>query len=542
MQNKDDFWNLDKILPKKAPHAEVQKSVECVQVDSNSPPSQSGVDIRVLISAINEKRGINSLESAVVKERDYSHFQNSNVVNFAYVGSFNNSFTYENRIREHALSLYNKKGIPDAPFSEYFSFTPTFYELSREQLNYYLSWREEVRNSVFKKTSPSYALLLVTEIINLSDLSSPKDSLDLLLKLWKNCLSDDKRYDKIMADLIFDFCLVHDLEISYEELQPVLYSISAPVTSILFSLFVFDFLLVSKKDLQEDDLRFLFEKILCYNYRTGKHYKENAEFQALIDNNFYSILKQFFSQFPLYIEEIFEKHKKRSSPIKTVRPAFISINTSSKIKKNLVFEYYLYDKTDIELDVLLNVAKHVENKFRALSGIKARLAAGTLPVESKKELDRIFSSRFSSFTRSDEIRLPQPERHKIAVDTNAAKNIEAESWETTRKLVDGVEIFFDEEDEKDVSFNTQDTNDSDFSSLYSLLNSDETNVLCALIEKNIPKAEAFCLDIGTFLDSMIISINEKSTDTIGDVIVDPATKDIYEEYLQDIYALFSKEK
>ena len=538
MQDKDNFWNLDKILPPKK-KISTPPQVNCEEVSTLSPSQSSGVDIRVLISALNEKRGVNSFEDAIVKEKDYSHFKNSNVINFAYVGAFNNSFTYENKIRDHALSLYNKKADTEPQFCEYFSFTPTFYELSHNQLVYYIYLRENIRRGSFIKATPSYILLFATEIINLPDKIPPDKGLSLLITLWEKYLITEKRYSKTMSDLIFDYSLVHDLPIPYERLSNILIHNASPVSTMLSNLFVFDYLLISKKDLTENDYAFLFEKTLFHNFRLSKHYKENTEFSKLIDEYFYPIISEFFKSFPEYLDEIFIKHKKRSAPIKTVRPAYVAFNTSSAVKKNLVFEYYQYEKTDIELDVLVTVAKHVENKFRAMCAIRARLSANALPLEAKNVLNKIFAQKFQNVCKYADSPALTPAPHTISVDLKKAKHIENASWETTEKLIEGVEIFYDDEDKDFSNVEYVDAYGDDASLT---LDKIEKDVLSLIVKKDIRKAHETATQNGMFLDGVILTINEKFQDFLGDIVIDPQAKQIYPEYENEAYSALNKEK
>ncbi len=544
MTEKDDFWNLERILPRKKIHVHNKnENVECIDVSTSTPNDAkvSGVDIRMLISAVNEKCGVNSLENAIVKESEYPHFRNSNVITSAFVGKYNNTMVYENKIRSHAISLYHNAGQDDVPFVEYFSFTPAFYELSSEQLNYYLSWRRRAREGIFQKTSASYVFLYVTEIVNLPDKISPEDGLITLIVLWDECLSNEKRYDKAMADVIFDYAVIHGLKIPFILLEPIFLKTLTPFSSILSSLFVYDYLLVSKKELGENELKFLYEKELGFSFRTGKHYRSNPFFKDLLDTYFYSVLQVFFKNSPAYISEIFSKHEKRSSPIKVVRPAFLSINTSVEIKKNLLYDYYVYDKNDVELDHLINLAKHIENRFRALSSIRARLSVSPLPDESKRLIDTIISKLLPSVSNGEPIRQTLHEAKKVTLDVNRAKFIEEESWQTTKKLTDGIEIFYDDEDVEECE-HEEVSELSGFELLFSQLDLHEKKILSLLAEKNINKAETSCRENGTFLDSEISRINELSSDSVGDVIIDISTKEIFDEYVDEVTMLLSKEK
>ena len=251
MKDKDDFWNIDRILPKGNSVPNKPTRVVTTEISTGSAHI-SGVDVRMLFSVVNEKRSVNSLESSIAKECDYEYFNDSRVISYAYVGKYSNVLSYDNRIRMYALRYFDKSGNENAEFVEYFSFKPNFSELSAPQLEYYLSWRSCVRRKLFFKTSPSYVLLLVTEIVNLPDKILPKEGIDLIISLFLNCLEDASKFERIISDILFEYCVVHNIPIPYEKIAPIIYTFKNPITNIIGSLFVFDHLLVGKNNFSEE--------------------------------------------------------------------------------------------------------------------------------------------------------------------------------------------------------------------------------------------------------------------------------------------------
>ena len=233
MDNKDDFWNIDRILPKKKSFNEQRVEPASVDVSENGACDfSSGVDISTLFSMVNEKKGINSIESAIIKERDYSHFKKSNVIIYAYVGLFNSGFSYENNFRQQALLYFDAEPECDKNYAEFFSFKPTYSELSYEQMNCYLNWRKDARAGVFNRISDSYILLYLSEIVNLPDKIQPQDGLLLIISVWENCLENKSSLDKVISDTVFEYCLVHDLPVPYERLEAVMHKSIKKTTNI----------------------------------------------------------------------------------------------------------------------------------------------------------------------------------------------------------------------------------------------------------------------------------------------------------------------
>lgn len=540
MKEKDDFWNIERIMPQKKPSAHNSDNVKCADVLSRTEPSFSkGADIATLISSVNENRGMNSFESAIVKEKDYSHFANSNVMCFAYTGTYNSFMVYENKIRSHALSLYGKKSLEDAPFVDYFSFMPCFSELSQKQLDYYLYWREKVKLRERVCASPSYAFLYITEIVNLPDKICPDAAIHDIIYVWKEYLSYDKKYFKLMSDIVFEYCIVHDLPIPFEELKDLFYSIEIPTQSLLLTLFIYDYLVTFSKEHSQKDIEFIFKNTLSYTFQSGKHYSSNAQFKDLTDKYFYKILTDFINEKPEFFEQIFDKHRKRSSPIKTVKPAYLSLHTSLEIKKNLVFEYYVFDKNDVELQHLINVAKLIENKFRTLCSIRARLSVTPPESDVKTLIDSLFSPLFNRFDPKALSYVPKKPK-KVCVDIKNAHSIELASWDATRQLTQGIDVF--EEEEAVVTPTVLSNDNSDVSDFIRLLNDTELYVFTSVFKKSLDAAKKFCFEKGLFFDSVVSDINEKASDVFGDVLIDVESKEIYSEYYDDVSSYFYKEK
>jgi len=534
MNDKDDFWTLDRILPKKTVINRNPSRVDTVDVKVKSHGSSAGVDIRALFSAVNEKKGNNSLASAIEKESDYTHFTNSRIMNYAYSGFYNDALSYPNNARSLALSHFDRKPLADAQAVDYFSFKPSFSDLNLAQLEYYIYWRNEVYNGNIIKCSPSYAMLLVSEIINLPDLIPPEKGIGIIIDLWEKAFDDKTRYDRMLSDTVFEYCIIHDLPIPFERLRGVLNSSKAPVSQVLGLLYVIDHLLLKPTDFSSDDLAFIFENCLSYSFKQGKHYSENDKFREMLDLEYYSVLAKFFKAFPDCISKIFDDHEKRTSPIKIIKPAFLNINVSSDIKRNIVFEYYSFDKGDVEFQQLVNLAKHLENRFRSECGIRARLAVSALPPEFKSALD----NAMSNVTTPDESKKDNKEapliQKKVEIDVGKAIQIEELSWDTTKMLTEGIEVFVPDPSEEDgIPENIDEC---------SRLSEVELNVLRALIGNSLSEAEAVCRASGQFLDSVAASINEKLFDDFDDIVIDISTKCIFDEYISDVCEMFFKEK
>ena len=521
-------WNIDRILPKNKTVVSNLTSVDTVSVSTSSSTHESGVDVKALFNSVNAQRGINSVEDSIIKEKDYSHFEGSRVISYAYVGKYSNLMTYDNRIRSHALATFMAKPTYNARFVEYFSYNPSFTELSSAQLDWYLRWREDVRSGIYAKTGVSYVLLYVCEIINLPDKILPKLGVEHMITVWENCTEQNTRYDRLISDIILEYCIVHDIPIPYSRIGGIITRLLNPMSTVLGSLYLFDYLLAERRELSVDELRFLFEKNLGYSYSASKHYSTNDKLHNLLDTYFYRVLNAFIKADPSCINDIFTRHEARTSAVKIIRPTFLLVNASPEVKKNIVFEYFSFEKTDTELLYLHNIAKHIENRFRSECGIRARLTVSVISDSSKAIIDSIFKKLFKN-NIAEEFEVPRNYVKKtVCIDVSKAEKIEESSWETTKMLVEGVEAF--DEDE----FCEESVSDDSSSPL----NDIEKAVLRCLIDNNPREAESICSDIGVFLEGVVATVNEKLMDYFGDTVIDASTSTVYEDYADELLQLF----
>ncbi len=536
MSEKDDFWNIGRIVPNKKIQHGMIPEVKPVDVVSDSAFVPCDVDLQSLFGALKDNKSLNTVESAIVKEKEYEHFEKSNVIIMAYVGEYNNLMQYQNKIRSYALDYFSKEVEFTPPYADYFSYKPSFDELSFEQLNYYIYWRNNVKKGIFEKVSDSYILLFITEIVNLPDRFSSEYGIQLICDLWINC-SQTSNIDKIVSDIIFEYCVVHNIPVPYKKLEAKLQIANLPSSHILLVLFAFDYVLAQKSELTNCDVEFVLKNLLNYSFISNKHYKENSDFRNLTDLHFYDVFRTFLNSNPSYISDLLQKRKSRTAPTKVIKPAFLYINTSLEIKRNIVYEYYPFEKNDIDFDRLLNIAKYTENKFRVASSVKAKLAVSQISLEDKSKIDDILNTvLFSKNKYGTEKRVV---KNKILkVDIEKAKNIELSSWQTTKMLTEGIDTFSDDTD--DVVLLSEDFSDSGENS--GKLGDFEIYIINCLINSQYEKAVSECSSKGVFFDSVMTAINEKMFDVFDDTVLDLQNGRVYDEYLDDVKIYISRSK
>ena len=115
--------------------------------------------------------------------------------------SWPTKYTFYERFRVDAEKYYNLKREETAPV-KYFSYMPSYIQMSMRQREWYFYWRDCVRNKKYIPTDSSYILLYVYEIINLSDIVPAKKGLELICDIWENYRKSYTKLDKFLAEWV----------------------------------------------------------------------------------------------------------------------------------------------------------------------------------------------------------------------------------------------------------------------------------------------------------------------------------------------------
>lgn len=107
----------------------------------------------------------------------------------------------------------------EAPFVSYRAYWPTYEQMSSAQKRWYFYWRKEVKQGRYPDTDLSYLFLYIYELIHGVGWSAPEEGLALLDEVWFGYGDREKKIDTYMREWVFDFCLVHGLEMPHKELM-----------------------------------------------------------------------------------------------------------------------------------------------------------------------------------------------------------------------------------------------------------------------------------------------------------------------------------
>ena len=421
----DHFWDIGKLLPQKKnktifhprPQKITPKTVSTFSVNENrsQPISQP----------------IPKKESVSTPQRDeeattsvFATYHNvTPTIPCVTVVNWKSTYNYYEFFCKQAAALYNKKGEPCEEV-HFFSYVAQYSQLNRRQLEWYLWWRECVRNGIYLKVDISYIYLLVFEIINLGNSIDTKKSLDLLISIWSHYQNDYPQLVSSLGDWIADYSLIYNLPIAFPDNR-----ISREmIASVTFKGPFLSF------DFSDDSLaaKFLLSFCNAYNYRKSKFYTdENKEYYDLhIPSAITYLVKKFGAK-----KFLTSQQKKHLSLV-----SFTGALCSYKTRKHIEVDYLpLCDSPELKR-LIGETIKYAENKLRSILGIRSRLTVTLKEQALLACVDEYFSQTFS--LQATPI-LPEYEKlyeaKPVDFSIEQALNIEKQSWDITEKLVDAFE-------------------------------------------------------------------------------------------------------
>lgn len=336
------------------------------------------------------------------------------------------AYTYYEQFRVHALKLHPREGSECAEV-DFFSYMPQYTQLTREQLHYYLWWRTNFRKGNCLHAAFSYLLLYLYEQINLSGKIPPVEGQQNILRLWLSYRGEHPRLDVLVRECLCDYSLLHRLP------PPVLPR--ALYGELLSGCRLKEFYVSGWQGAEEEVLAIL---LFCnnYDYKKSKFYRaDTAELYDRVLSGAVAVALAFL------LEK--ENGIGRGNGVSTItRDAFAGTVCSYRLKRRIEVDFASFSHTHELRYIMTDVLKYAENAIRARISVKSRLTVYQISTELRRVLDAYLDGAIpqKAPTRCEKKAEPDYEkRYEIPVrpiSPERAAKIEAESWETTRKLVE----------------------------------------------------------------------------------------------------------
>ena len=446
-------------------------------------------------------------------------------------------FDFYGNFRRSALIYYDYK-YKKCDFAPFYSFMPQYYQMSAEQKQYYFYWRDEVRHGRFPKSDYSYVYLYAYEIINLPDKIAPKDGLAALVELWQRYRADLPVLDGNFALWIQDYCLVWQLDMPLDKIVGFIGDVLAKAS---FK----EFFLSDSCAAQSCSLT-LAEYLSDYDWRASKCASAGyPDYQKHLEGAMRRVISKLWRT-----GEILDGDTAVIS-----RNAFPGLLCTNLVKNSLEIEYYPIFTSKEVRGVVTASFKYAENKLRALCGVKSRLAVKDLADEYKSEIDGYFFYLMKEAEAKKKAeQIPEYERlYDAPVGESTIEDairIERASWSVTESLLEGIDV----EDERppvipgvkpsaEAPQARAEKKEAQVLEDRYGLSPLELEFLKYSLEKNFVKAAAVCAEAKISADTIAERVNEAFSDNFGDVILEGsgAGYEVIDDYKEEI-SLWIREK
>ncbi len=441
--DKDDFWDLESLLParKKAEACIAKRDTDAVEIRQNAPTLKGVAAADSLF--VEHLVPFSDTRKSAREEPLYTYRPSNALLREVRVYPWS-PYDYYEQFACHARRFYGKEG-KECPAVDFFSYAPQYTQLNAAQFAYYLWWRRNFREGKCLPAAHSYQLLYVYEIINLGDRIPPAEGQDALLRLWLSYRDSNPRLDALLREWIVDYSLLYRLPAP--NISRTLYR------ELLTGSKLKEFFVPLGDETGEDEDSLTTAVLLfCnnYNYTKSKFYTEESA------ADYHRVLRGAVREALAFLRERDGDLLTGKNGISTIsRDAFMGAICSWQIRKRIEVDYTSFSRTHELRYLMSDVLKYAENALRAQRGIKSRLSIYAVDTALRERLDAYLANALPPRTVKKEKKQEEMPAYEKRYDLpvrapslERAAEIESASWQTTKRLV---EAFEDAEQEKKVA-------------------------------------------------------------------------------------------
>ncbi len=433
-QDQDDFWDLDKLIPKKHVIGRHSENDIRQRLDDKPSPRMRPFASQVLLHeykdttpedthASSENTRLTQFSGSGVSNAQTYVPLRQTLITRVTIRRYEGQYDFYDRFRRSALLYYDVPGEP-APFVPFFSYMPQYEQMSKAQKDYYFFWRSEVRCGRFPKSDYAYMYLYVYEILNLPEKKTAQEGLSILIDLWVTYRHAMRSLDKVFSVWIQDYCLLYRLTPPMEKLAPFLADL-IEVTSFK------EFYLLDAEKMTNESIGSLIGYFSDYDYHTCRYCTGDSK--AVFETHMHGALV------PVLAHMLHAAEWLHTPASLIVRDAFPNSLCTHKVKCRLEIEYHPIARAIQLREGVTAAVKYTENRLRALLGVKSRLSVKGLKDEYKAVIDTYFNAVFEDVRAAQKPPAPAYEHKydapKEALSMTGAMDIEKRSWNNTFRLV-----------------------------------------------------------------------------------------------------------
>lgn len=520
-EEKDDFWNIEKLIPKRKTqmHPFVSKPMtsEITVPGEDAPePDDSG-----------SGRLTTENHGNAYSERSYTPAKRG-FIHKVTVRRFNDRYDFYGNFRKAAL-IYYDYSTPKSRFEPFYSYMPQYSQLTQAQRDYYFYWRHELREGRYIKSDYSYVYLYVYEILNLPDKFPPEDGLRALVDVWCRYRSELPKLDLYLSAWVQDYCLMYGLECPMDRLSPFIFDV---ISASSFK----EFYLSDIDDAGEHGVLAMMACLSDYDWNKGKyaHGENAAGYRRHMEGAMGRLITELWHTGHIIGTD--------AEPTTLVRDAFPASLCTHTVKSKLIVEYYPLSGAEKLRSAITDAVRYTENKLRTALGVKSRLSIKNLPDDYRRIIDSYFDGLYG---KTVAVARETPEYEKLyeadetCMSTSGADEIERSSWTTTMRLIP-------EEEKEEIEETTRNADKNSGSAINSTnphncegitdseywgLSPETVGFLRAVLGGESPSGIS-----GADAARMADVINEAFSDNFGDIIIEFTERgyEIIEDYKEDV--------
>jgi hypothetical protein len=426
----DDFWDLSSLVPKlkkDKPQRAERPSVDGIEITVAKAAEQGNAQFADVPLT---ERPVSFAPLVALPEPLFSYIPTGALIRHVRVYPWKSKYEYYEQFRLHAERLAAREG-KECPYADFFSYMPQYVQMNRAQLAYYLWWRTCFRRGTCLPAAQSYLLLYVFELINLGEKhQDPKAGQENLLRLWLGYRERYPMLDTRMCEWLCDYSLLHALP------PPALPADS--YRALLTNCRLKEFFVPAEENGSALHAAIL---LFCnnYDYRKSKFYRPDTK------SDYDRVLRGAIRVTLDFLRERSGAALTDAEGISTLtRDAFSGAICSYRMKRRIEVDYTSFSHTHALRHVMTDVLKYAENALRAALGVKSRLSVYAVETALRERLDDYLKAALPARRpRAAEKKAPDIPEYERRYDLPAgeisaarAAEIEARSWQTTRRLVE----------------------------------------------------------------------------------------------------------
>lgn len=430
-----------------------------------------------------------------------------------------------------AKRLVNAPARP-AEFVPFTCYWPTYANMSREQRAWYFYWRDAFYRGNALKTDLSYIFVAVYEIINRA-YPAGRESLERMLSLWETYREAFPRLDYYMSQWCVDYVIANEISFDFSEILRRI-----PLTVVNMR----PFLEFYVNDALKTGLHALPFDILCefseYHIQNSRFYKGHEDLcRTAVRAALAEIDRSLRAAKQVGLLEYLAPRPKRE-----VWDSYQGAVCGRASAKRMEAEYIPYSKSAGIRAFVGGVMRYVENALRKREKYAGRLRGIELSEAVLRAIDRSLTAKTAEDAN-------QP---GVVIDLSRAAELERDSWDNTRRLIEAVQDAQPEEEQPQEEIPAEPF--ADGPEPMPPLQDEEPETSAAadaggwqafadalepvhrtLLQAMLAGADAAALSgiaaqAFSFPEALYDDINELAADMLGDILIDAENGEIYEEH------------